>query len=342
MAFQRDLGDSNTTTDIAAQLTRARGKMPRLFSTKPRTKLGTPLKPNVRLIGIDHATGKVRYIPTLTPPGRGLTSASLVNRHTIDQPQLSGPPARMVKGSGRGLSPGLLINRHTQNVYTLAGTRASLTTYGGAEQGASWGLGAADDPRYQTVNVPLENLVGPQLPGLGRSFFGDIGAAVSKAVSDAGRAIGRNAAAVAKVALPVFGAILAPVTGGASLALGSVAAGLLNKAKRASTQVQPALASGPSAVADVIAQHNQIAAQAQAILSNPNSTPDEIALANALNQYATGTVTAINTGITQANGVLGGSVPPTIVPASTVLSGGLPAWALPAAVAAAAILMLRR
>ena len=331
---------------------------PRLFSTAPRTKSGAVLPSNVRCIGLDCTTGKATYMPL---PNRGLTPGILVNRHTMQQNTLSGVrdlvkiPDSIFRNTRRGLTSGMLINRHTAGTYSLRGVRARQTRYGGAEADISWGLGAVNAQGVPTTTffVPVEHLLEGGSDGLGRSFFGDIGAAVSKAAKDVGGAVKRNVKAVVGVAIPALGVLLAPFTAGGSLAVAAAlttagvagasvaASSLLNKTKKAAAQVQPALASGSAAIQSTIATHNKLAADAQAIMVDPNASANDKQLATALNTYLTGTVSALNGAVSQATDVATGASAPTLVPSSQVVSN-VPSWALPAAAAAIALLVLRR
>lgn len=338
MAHYRGLAASPIGQQVAALTVRGKAP-PRLFSTAPRAIKGKRIKPNVRLIGIDHATGKVTYMPL---PGRGLTASVLVNRHTINAPTLSGPPnVSPLAALRRGLTSGQLVNRRTADRYYLAGVRAPLTRVGGAEQNATWGLGDAGGAAVRVVNVPLVNLLQTTDGALGRSFFGDIGAAVSKAVKDVGGAVSRNITAVAKIALPVLGVLAAPFTGGLSIPLGASAAGLIQKTRKVSTGVVPALATGGAAVTQTVAEHNALAAQALQLMQDPNASEQDRAAAAAMYQYLTQTVSAINGGIATATNVATGGENPTLAPASTVVSA-TPPWLLPAAAALIGIMVLRR
>jgi len=186
------------------------------------------------------------------------------------------------------LSPSQLINARTANYWGLASSPLqSPPTY---EQRRYGGLGAIDGGAYETVLIK----VGPQhLPyrpgGLGRSFFGDIGAAIGKAVKDVGKVAAKVAPIVA-VALPIVGSIVP----GIGTLLGGLAGGLVKKASDLANKVKPALQAGGQAVEGVASQVRAAKAEALKIANDPTKDAATRAQARATYDYYIALEASIN------------------------------------------------
>lgn len=332
MAFYREgLGESPLT----AALMRARRAVrpaPRLFSTLPRKAGKRVLKPNVRLLAIDPYTGKVNYAPA---KGTVLTSSALINRRTMHLPTLAGyaiPPVAAPPRIG-GLTSAQLLNRRTSRGYTLSGTPAGLTRVGGAEHAATWGLSGIN-VTYETIRVPITKLVGVRSSGLGRSFFGDIGAALSKAAGQVAT-VGQK---VLEVALPVVGTILLP---GIGTQAGGILANLLSKVGPQGQAAKAALQQGGPAVASTSAQARANAQLALNASTDPSLSPTDRQLAVQSYQYFTAVANTLDGAVGQANAINQG-LPVTATPTISAGFSSVPGWVLPAAAAAGLVLLARR